>query len=82
MATNAAMSTRHFSRVFKTTTGVTPGKYLETLRLDRAREILAAGDDAIDSIAKACGFGREDRLRRAFLRKFKVTPSQYRFHFR
>ena len=22
-----------------------------------------------------------DRLRRAFLRKFKVTPSQYRFHF-
>jgi len=81
MASRVAMSTRNFSRVFKTTTGLTPTKYLETLRLDRAREILAAGEDSIETIAEACGFGREDRLRRAFLRKFKVTPSQYRFHF-
>lgn len=81
MAARAAMSTRNFSRVFKTKTGLTPTKYLEALRLDRAREILASGEDSVETIAAACGFGREDRLRRAFLRRFKVTPSQYRFHF-
>jgi transcriptional regulator GlxA family with amidase domain len=81
MAARAAMSTRNFSRVFKATTGMTPTKYLETLRLDRAREILSSGSDSVERIAEVCGFGREDRLRRAFLRRFRVTPSQYRFHF-
>ena len=81
MAEYAAMSPRNFARVFKTTTGTTPNKYLETLRLDRARELMTAGDPSLDRIAEACGFGRAERLRRAFLRRFKVTPSQYRLHF-
>ncbi|MBI9083278.1 MAG: GlxA family transcriptional regulator [Desulfobacterales bacterium] len=81
MAEHAAMSPRNFSRVFKQKTGFTPTRYLETLRLDRAREILSAGGDSLADIAEACGFGREERLRRAFLRRFQVTPSQYRLHF-
>lgn len=81
MAECSAMSQRNFARVFKTTTGLTPIKYLETLRLDRAREILTVGAESLDRIAEACGFGREERLRRAFLRRFNVTPSQYRLHF-
>jgi transcriptional regulator GlxA family with amidase domain len=82
MADFAAMSPRNFSRVFKQTTGLTPTKYLETLRLDRAREILSAGNDSLEDISESCGFGREERLRRAFLRRFQLTPSQYyRLHF-
>jgi transcriptional regulator GlxA family with amidase domain len=81
MADRAAMSARHFARVFKARTGMTPGKYLETLRLDRARELLASGDMPLNEIAAASGFGREDRLRRAFLRRFMVTPGQHRLHF-
>ncbi|XPV76245.1 MAG: GlxA family transcriptional regulator [Desulfovibrio sp.] len=80
MAEFSAMSTRNFSRVFKNTTKVTPSKYLENIRLDRARELLSSGSDSIDSIALECGFKREERLRKAFLRKFAITPSQYRFH--
>ncbi|MCP4216196.1 MAG: helix-turn-helix domain-containing protein [bacterium] len=81
MAEYLIMSDRNFARVFKAKTGMTPNKYLETLRLDRAREIMAVGDESLETIAKVCGFGREERLRRAFLRRFKVTPSQYRLHF-
>lgn len=82
MAEYSAMSQRHFARIFKAATGMTPAKYLETLRLDRARELLAAGHDSLDWIAEATGFDRTERLRRAFLRKFGITPSQYRLHFR
>jgi len=81
MADYAAMSERNFARVFKTETGMTPNKYLEMLRLDRAREIMIAGNESLNRIAYLCGFGREERLRRAFLRRFGVTPSQYRLHF-
>jgi transcriptional regulator GlxA family with amidase domain len=82
MAGQAAMSPRNFARVFKAKTGMTPVKYLETLRLDRARELLATGHTSLNLISEISGFGREERLRRAFVRRFKVTPSQYRLHFR
>ena len=81
MAEVAAMSLRNFSRVFKKATGKTPTHYLETIRLDRAREILATSNENLDHIASLCGFRREDRLRKAFIRRFKMTPSQYRLHF-
>jgi transcriptional regulator GlxA family with amidase domain len=81
MAEYSAMSPRHFARVFKATTGMTPNAFLETLRLDHARELLSAGNQPLDRIAEVSGFGREERLRRAFLRRFDVTPSQYRLHF-
>ena len=60
---------------------MTPGRYIETLRLDRARELLASGDDTLEAVAEASGFGREERLRRAFMRRYNVTPAQYRLHF-
>ncbi|MCK5147946.1 DJ-1/PfpI family protein [bacterium] len=81
MAEYSTMSQRNFTRVFKIKTGMTPNKYLETLRLDRAREIMVAGNESLDRIAEISGFGREERLRRAFLRRFGVTPSQYCLHF-
>ena len=81
LADRAAMSPRNFSRAFAAKTGITPGKYVELMRLDRAREILECGDESMASVAEASGFVREDRLRRAFLRQLGTTPSQYRLHF-
>lgn len=81
MADRVSMSLRNFSRVFKSNAGMTPGRYIETLRLDRARELLASGNDTLEAVAEASGFGREERLRRAFMRRYNVTPAQYRLHF-
>ncbi len=76
-----AMSPRHFSRSFHQQTGMTPGKYLEKVRLEKARELLASTSQPIKSVAYLCGFQQEERLRRLFVKQLGITPSQYRCHF-
>jgi transcriptional regulator GlxA family with amidase domain len=76
-----AMSPRHFSRCFHRQTGMTPGKYLESIRLEKARELLGTTTGSIKSIAYLCGFPQEERLRRLFIKQLGITPSQYRCHF-
>lgn len=81
LAGQAHMSPRHFARVFPQETGMSPARYVEQLRLDRARELLESGEAHMQSVAAAAGFGSEERLRRAFQRRMGVTPSQYLEHF-
>jgi len=76
-----AMSPRHFSRCFHQQTGMSPGKYLEKIRLEKARELLANTTQPIKSVAHLCGFQQEERLRRLFVKQLGITPSQYRCHF-
>ncbi|MBZ2170736.1 GlxA family transcriptional regulator [Nitratidesulfovibrio sp. SRB-5] len=81
LAGQAHMSPRHFARVFPQETGMSPARYVEQLRLDRARELLESGESHMQTVAIAAGFGSEERLRRAFQRRMGVTPSQYLEHF-
>jgi transcriptional regulator GlxA family with amidase domain len=81
MAEHAAMSPRNFVRSFKKETGQGPGKFFENMKLDRAREMIISGASTLEEVAEQSGFGREERLRRAFLRRNGLTPSQYRLHF-
>lgn len=81
MAEHVGMSSRNFTRVFTRTTGHTPAKYVEELRLTRAREMLESGESNLDHVAACAGFGREERLRRAFARSLGVSPKQYQLHF-
>ncbi len=76
-----AMSPRHFSRSFHQQTGMPPGKYVEKLRLEKARELLGNTTQPIKSVAHLCGFQQEERLRRLFIKQLGITPSQYRCHF-
>lgn len=81
MAERAALSTRHFSRIFPRETGVSPGRHVERLRVEAAQSLLETGDDGVDSIARLCGFGSAETMRRAFLRELGVPPSDYRDRF-
>lgn len=81
MAEYVAMSARNFSRDFTHKTGITPGKYVELIRFEKARELLESSDQSIELIAKLSGFSREERLRRVFMRTVGVTPTQYRAHY-
>lgn len=82
MAGQAAMSPRNFARVFSRETGITPGKYLEKVRLEAARRRLEESRLTIEQIAEECGYGNADTMRRVFLKCIKTTPSEYRkiFH--
>ena len=82
MAAAAAMSVRHFSRVFTDEVGETPGRYVERVRLEAARRELETTADTLDVIAARCGFGTAETLRRSFQRRLGVAPDSYRRRFR
>ena len=81
LAEQAHMSPRTFARIFPSETGMSPGRFVEQLRIDRARELLESGAEGLESVARESGFGREERLRRAFQRRLGISPAQYRAHF-
>lgn len=78
LAERVAMSPRNFSRAFVRSTGVTPAKAVERLRLEAARERVEASTRDLDSIANATGFGDPERMRRAFIRAFGHPPQALR----
>jgi len=81
MASTAGLSSRQFARRFKSVFGTTPAAYLEMLRLDEARTRIAKGERGLARIAHATGFASDDVFRRAFERRFGVTPSTWRSRF-
>jgi transcriptional regulator GlxA family with amidase domain len=81
LAKRTHASPRHFIRLFKDAFGTTLREYVETLRLDAARERLGAPGQTLESIALSVGFRSADVFRRAFERRFGVTPALYASHF-
>jgi transcriptional regulator GlxA family with amidase domain len=81
LAARAAMSPRHFSRVFHDEVGESPGQYVERVRVDAARRLLEDTDDTVASVARRCGFGTAETMRRAFVRRVGVAPDHYRRRF-
>lgn len=82
LAERAAMSPRHFARVFRAQVGVTPARFVERARVEAARRGLEESERAVDLIARQCGFGTAETMRRAFVRTMHVAPSDYRRRFR
>src|SRR3954447_4569630 len=81
LAARACMSERNFARAFKAETGRTPAVYVEALRVERARLALESGGEPIEAVARRCGFGTVETLRRAFARRPRVSPGAYRDRF-
>ena len=82
LAKRAAMSPRHFARRFTQETGSTPARWVEEVRVEAARLLLETTDTTVDVVAESCGFGTAETLRRAFLRRLHVAPTDYRKRFR
>jgi transcriptional regulator GlxA family with amidase domain len=81
LAATAAMSTRHFARVFRDEVGETPARFVERVRVQAARYELEQMTDTLDAIAARCGFGSAETMRRAFHRHLAVPPDAYRGRF-
>ena len=78
LARAAGLSRRHFARVFLKQTGETPHRWLMTLRLERAKELLANSDLSIIQIAETCGFAGQAHLTRMLGRRAGMTPLRWR----
>ncbi len=81
LAHRAAMSERHFTRVFTEEVGMGPGRYVDRIRLEVARRLLEEADRGLDQVASAAGLGTSESLRPAFLKAFGVPPGAYRARF-
>jgi transcriptional regulator GlxA family with amidase domain len=81
LAERVNMSPRHFARVFRATTGVSPGRYVDHVRLETARRRLEESEQPVDAVAAACGYGNDQAMRRAFTGALGVSPAEYRRRF-
>lgn len=81
LAAEAGMSERSFSRRYLEETGLTPARAVERLRVEAARRLLLDTKTPIKRIARLCGFGTEETMRRSFLRLLSASPQDYRARF-
>lgn len=82
LAARASLSPRHFARAFQTETGMTPGRYVDRVRLEHARRLLEDTSDGIEEISRASGYGTPEAMRRAFVKALGAAPAEYRRRFR
>ncbi|MDH6268293.1 transcriptional regulator GlxA family with amidase domain [Rhizobium sp. SG_E_25_P2] len=82
LAARAAMSSRSLLRVFKEQTGLTLGKFVAETRLRHACSLLEDTDREQKEVASLSGLGSETNLRKVFMTRLGITPSQYRQRFR
>ena len=78
LAARACMSPRHFARAFVAETGCTPARAVERLRVEAARAALDSGAASVQQVARDCGFGAAERMRRAFVRLTGQPPAAAR----
>lgn len=81
LADRVHMSLRNFYRAFEEATGNSPASWVEQARLEIARRLLEQTGQSVDLIARSAGFTSSEQMRRAFARRFGVSPSDYRARF-
>lgn len=81
LASRAGLSARQFARAFAAETGVPPGKHVAATRLEAARRMLEDSGRGVEQVARACGYGTPEAMRRAFVHALGVPPSSYRSRF-
>jgi len=77
LAAIAQLSSYHFCRSFKRSTGLTPHQYVIRQRVERAKLLLKDGKMGIAEVAIACGFTHQSHLNRHFKRLTGVTPKKF-----
>lgn len=82
MVAESGLPERTFKRRFKAATGYTPVDYVQSLRIEEAKQMLEATADATDEIAETVGYEDPAFFRRLFRRHTGITPAQYRQRFR
>lgn len=78
LASVVNLSPFHFSRFFKTETGISPGQYLIRLRMEKARSLLATSFLSIKQIMALVSYSNRKDFGRHFRRYFDLAPSEYR----
>ena len=78
VAEEFGLSENYFSIFFKETMGKSFSSYLEKLRLEKAKKLIAEGKWDMETIAQMVGYGSSATFRRAFKRAYGIAPSAWK----
>lgn len=78
LADHHRLSLRTLHRQLKQRTGLTPQRYLNRLRLMKARYLLRHSEESVTDIAYQCGFGDSNHFSTLFRREFSWSPRDIR----
>jgi AraC family transcriptional regulator len=78
LAAATGLSAVYFARQFKLRTGCSPHRYLRSLRVKRAKELLGNDYMSIAEIALNCGFCHQEHMTRVFRAECGTTPAAFR----
>src|SRR3984957_6956626 len=81
MAESVGLSTAHFARMFRKSTGQTPHQFVLRQRLERAKAMLRAPDARVLDVAVACGFKTQQHFAQVFRGVCGISPTEYRQDF-
>ncbi len=78
IAAEAGISVYHFIREFKRFTGYTPVVYLNTVRCNAAKKMLAESNVTVSEVAGKCGFDNMSYFSKVFGRYVGCLPSSFK----
>jgi AraC family transcriptional regulator len=78
LAEIADLSTFHFAKLFKRTTGWSPHQYVLGRRLERAKQLLRNSRISLSEVSLRAGFADQSHMSNVFRRLVGVTPSRFR----
>ena len=78
MVARSGLTERSFLRRFRQATGLPPLEYVQTLRIEEAKQLLETGDTPLDDVATEVGYAEPASFRRLFRRMVGISPSTYR----
>lgn len=81
MAQSVGLSAAHFSQMFRKSTGESPHQFVLRHRVERAKEMLCAGEGRVLDVAVTCGFKTQQHFARVFRGMCGLTPTEYRREF-
>jgi AraC family transcriptional regulator len=78
LAEECGLSTQHFARAFRISTGMPPHRFLVRQRLERAQELLRTRALSLVDVAIFSGFADQSHFNRVFKTAVGVTPGTWR----
>ncbi|MBR3848702.1 MAG: helix-turn-helix transcriptional regulator [Oscillospiraceae bacterium] len=73
----SSLSLRRFCELFKNIYGVTPAKYLTSLKIEHAKGLLITGRFSVGEVSEMCNFSDIYYFSKVFKRETGMTPSEF-----
>ena len=77
MASISGMSVAYFRNLFVSIYGVSPRKYIQEIRINKAKMLLRSSMLSVSEISRACGFASVNHFCRSFKNSVGCTASEY-----